>query len=153
LGSSNASSTLVILLLKEGKAYMTHVGDSKIIYIDKTHHEWWVSKDHSLVQELFEAGILGSEREMKTHPLRNRITLSMNSDSLIAESEIKIDTLSKIHPGDIFMLCTDGVIENMTTDEIVKLCMEHPAETAFHQIRQYCQQNSKDNNTAIFIEI
>lgn len=151
--NKTASTTLVLVLIKEDKAFITHLGDSKIFYIDKTKHEWWVSKDHSLVQELFEAGILETEREMKSHPLRNRITLSMNSDTLLAEDEIKINVVPKVNTGDIFILCTDGVLENITSDEMADLFTNKPIEEAYLQLKSQCQENSKDNNTAIIIEV
>lgn len=148
-----ASSTLVIVLIKENNAYMTHLGDSKIFYINKSNQSWWVSKDHSLVQELYEAGILESEQEMKNHPLRNRITLSMNSDSLLTENEIKVITQPKLNAGDIFILCTDGVLENITSDEMIELFSKKPVDAAYMQLRDHCKETSKDNNTAIIIEI
>jgi serine/threonine protein phosphatase PrpC len=148
-----ASSTLVLVLLKDGKAYTTHLGDSKIFYINKVTHEYWVSKDHSLVQELFEAGILESENEMKSHPLKNRITLAMSSDSLVDELEIKVDVIPNINKGDIFILCTDGVLENLTSDQMVELFTNNPIEEAYKHVKSLCEEHSRDNNTAIFVEI
>lgn len=151
--NKSASTTMVMLMIIDGKAFMTHLGDSKIFYIDKTRNEWWMSKDHSLVQELFEAGILESEREMKSHPLRNRITLSMNSDTLLAEDEIKVNQVPKVNPGDIFILCTDGVLENINSDEMIDLFKSKPIEEAYLDLKNLCEENSKDNNTAIIIEV
>ena len=154
-GNINTSTTIALVLLHHEHAYLTHIGDSKIFYISRGKGEWWVSKDHSFVQELFEAGILESEYEMRTHPLRSRITQAISNDQALASENIRIHDIADICPGDIFVLCTDGVMENMTSEEMISIFSD-PAKdvkNAYEYLKNLCHKTSKDNNTAIVIEL
>jgi PPM family protein phosphatase len=146
-----SSSTLALLFLNFGNAYITHLGDSKIFYISQ--NKWWATKDHSFVQELYEAGILASESEMKSHPLRSRITKAVTDEPLVIEDDIHIKVIPNIIEGDIFILCTDGVLENLTSDELVDIFSNSKLsfEERFKTLQNICTQYSKDNNTAVAI--
>lgn len=152
---NHTSTTIALLMVQDKHAYLTHIGDSKIFYISKSKDEWWVSKDHSFVQELFEAGILESEYEMKTHPLRSRITQAISNDQALTSENIRIHDIADTCPGDIFVLCTDGVMENMTSEEMISLFSdpEKDVKNAYEYLKNLCHKTSKDNNTAIVIEL
>ncbi len=153
--TNDSSTTIAMLLIQNKEAYVTHIGDSKIFYINKSKEEWWVSKDHSFVQELFEAGILESEYEMKVHPLRSRITQAISNDHSLSADDIKIHHIPEIGKDDIFILCTDGVMEKMTSEKMISLFSEPKknVETAYEYLRNLCLETSRDNNTAIVIEL
>jgi protein phosphatase len=152
---NNTSTTIALLLLNNKDAYITHIGDSKIFYISKSKREWWVSKDHSFVQELFEAGILESEYEMKVHPLRSRITQAISNDLPITADNIRIHHIADICLDDIFILCTDGVMEKITSEDMISLFtdLKKDVKNAYDYLKKSCDETSKDNNTAIVIEL
>ncbi|MBK8516149.1 MAG: protein phosphatase 2C domain-containing protein [Saprospiraceae bacterium] len=151
---SASSSTIAMVYLIDKSAFITHIGDSKIIYINRESAQWWSSKDHSFVQELYEAGILESESEMKSHPLRSRITQALSNESLIAEDIIKIKHISSLNTGDVIIICTDGVMEKLTSEEMVALFSnpEVQVSDAFEYLKNMCAETSRDNNTAIVLE-
>ena len=151
----DSSTTIALILIHEKDAYVTHIGDSKIFYISKSKGEWWVSKDHSFVQELYEAGILESEYEMKTHPMRSRITQAISNDHPIVADSIKIHHIPNITADDVFILCTDGVMEKLTSEGMVELFSDKKTniEETFESLKKNCAETSKDNNTAIVIEV
>lgn len=151
----DSSTTIALLLIRKNEAYATHIGDSKIFYISTGKAEWWVSKDHSFVQELYEAGILESEYEMKTHPMRSRITQAISNDHPINIDNIRIHHIPNISSKDIFILCTDGVMEKLSSEEMINLFSDKKSSTeeTFNIIKFKCAEGSKDNNTAIVIEV
>jgi PPM family protein phosphatase len=151
---SASSSTIAMLYIYENSAFITHIGDSKIFYINRDTAQWWSSKDHSFVQELYEAGILESEHEMKSHPLRSRITQALSNESLISEQIIRIKHIETLKAGDLIILCTDGVMEKLTSDEMVGLFSSPGVKVsdAFEYLKNMCAETSRDNNTAILIE-
>jgi len=151
---SASSSTIAMVYLFDKSAFITHIGDSKIIYINRESAQWWSSKDHSFVQELYEAGILESESEMKSHPLRSRITQALSNENLISEDIIKIKHISSLNTADVIIICTDGVMEKLTSEEMVALFSnpEVQVSDAFEYLKNMCSATSRDNNTAIVIE-
>lgn len=148
-----SSTTIALIYIFESTVYVTHIGDSRIYYVSQMNKNYWKSKDHSFVQELFDAGIISSEKEMQNHPLKSRITKAISSEILIDKNEIGIECLGLIHSGDVFFLCTDGVIEKILTEELVSLfnTKNKDFEASFNYIKEFCQFHSRDNSTAIGI--
>jgi len=149
------ATTITLLCFIETTAYLFHVGDSRIFHISPMRQKWSVTKDHSFVQELYEAGILTSEQEMKNHPMRNRITKAISSTEPIQLIDIHIKVISDLQQGDLFLLCSDGALEQFTNEEIVKHFSNtvESLESKWEEFRVHCQENSKDNNTAILVKI
>ncbi len=107
-------STIVLLHLVGGKAYWAHVGDSRLYHFRgaaanaRTH-------DHSVVQMLVDMGKVG-EDEMGDHPDQNRLTQSLGG-----EQEPKADfDETELATGDGFVLCSDGLWENASEDEMAQ---------------------------------
>lgn len=98
-------TTCTVLLSKEAKIYIAHVGDSRI-YINTDNKLYRITKDHSFVQKLVDVGQL-EDSEMENHPRKNELTKALgigaNVEVEVAENAI----LAK--SGDKFLMCTDGL--------------------------------------------
>ena len=98
-------TTCTVLLCKKDKIYIAHVGDSRI-YINTDNKLYRITKDHSFVQKLVDAGQL-EDSEMETHPRKNELTkalgIAANVEVQVAENPI----LPK--SGDKFLMCSDGL--------------------------------------------
>jgi PPM family protein phosphatase len=82
-----------------------HVGDSRTyLYRDGALRR--ITRDHSLVQEQLDQGLITRE-DAKTHRLRNVVLRAVGIDSSVALDLIK----GRIFPGDIFLLCSDGLTD------------------------------------------
>ncbi len=93
----------------EATAYISNVGDSRL-YVAGTQMNQ-ITVDHSLVQEMIKAGSL-DKASARTHPEKNVITRAVG-----VEDFVDIDFFeTKVRPGDIILLCTDG-LTNMVEDE------------------------------------
>lgn len=108
----NPRSTGVLVHLRDNKATWTHIGDSRLYrfrgtdVLGRTH-------DHSVVQMLRDMGKI-SEEEMGHHPDQNRLTHSLGGET---DPEPEIET-ADVQPGDAFVLCSDGLWEMVSPEEM-----------------------------------
>ena len=112
-------TTACILLVQDDKAYIAHVGDSRIyLYLGKEKELHRITKDHSYVQTLVDTGQITDE-EAEHHPNKNRIlkALGINPDLQPSFGIVKPKN------GDIFLICTDGLcgmIPDSTIEKVLK---------------------------------
>lgn len=115
-------STCVLLLVRAGKVYIGHVGDSRI-YLVRSRRIIQLTKDHSYVQMLVDSGEITKE-QAEHHPRKNEITNALGipnmSPATIAEDAIIPES------GDCFLLCSDG-LSGMVDDKT--LCREISRQT------------------------
>lgn len=113
-------STVVVLVVKDGNAYIAHEGDSRI-YLFRNNNLQRLTKDHSQVQRMVDDGILNQE-EAEDHPDANIITQCLGS-----KPTIKVDIRPQpiqIQPSDLFLLCTDGLCGPVKDQEIENILKE-----------------------------
>lgn len=114
-------STAVVIALSDGKLRAYWVGDSRA-YLLRGANMQLISRDHSLVQGLIDAGAI-TEKEAESHPNRNVVTRAVG----IQESgppeidEITIDA----RPGDRLLICSDGLHGYLPQDRIASILREH----------------------------
>lgn len=110
-----ARTTCVLCLVQEGYAYWGHVGDSRLYHF-RGGRLLKRTEDHSTIEELRRDGVI-SEEEMAHHPRKSYLLRSLggSGDPSISLSE---ETLLK--PGDTLLLCSDGLWEALSTDDIVR---------------------------------
>ena len=110
-------TTACILLLQGDKAYIAHVGDSRIyLYLGKEKRLHRITKDHSYVQTLVDAGEISDEMA-ESHPNKNRILKALGIKQDLQPTVNAKHILPK--NGDMFLICTDG-LNGMLTDGIME---------------------------------
>lgn len=139
------ASTVVVLLARGGHFACLWAGDSRI-YMLRGGTFSRVTRDHSLVQELVDAGTL-SEEEAEAHPQANVITRAIGG-----HGELALDKLSgRVAPGDRFLLCSDGLFKAVPEAEIAAcLAAGHGANDL---INLALERGARDNVTAIVVDI
>ncbi|MBQ4424406.1 MAG: Stp1/IreP family PP2C-type Ser/Thr phosphatase [Lachnospiraceae bacterium] len=138
-------STLVMAYFEEGIWHVINVGDSRAYYyIDGVLQQ--ITKDHSLVEEMVEAG-----RLQRDDPLyrvnRNVITRAMGAEPYVEEDYFQIETA----PGGRLLLCTDG-LHGMVPDDLIAQVLEEepdPDTAAVSLVQMARDAGGKDNITAI----
>ena len=106
-------TTLTVVLLKGSKLHLAHVGDSRA-YLLRAGELRQLTQDHSWVAEEVARGTL-TPQEAQGHPRRNIITRSVGINP-----GVQVDTgLVDIHPGDLLLVCSDG-LHSMVTDEVIE---------------------------------
>jgi len=106
----NMHSTVVALFvdLASGQALWGHAGDSRL-YLIREGRIVAQTRDHSMVQGLIDAGVLGPE-QARTHPKRSELQSALGT----APEHLLVSTVEapcRLAPGDAFLLCTDGLWE------------------------------------------
>lgn len=105
-------STCVLLIIRNGKVYFGHVGDSRI-YLVRSKTIRQLTVDHSYVQELVEAGAISKE-QAEHHPRKNEITNALGVPNM-KPATVRDEPISP-EAGDVFLLCSDG-LSNMVDDK------------------------------------
>ena len=145
-------TTLTFLLFHKGGCMMAHIGDSRIYHVrtDGKQIEY-VSKDHSLVFDLFRSGEIEYD-EMRDHPRKNIITRAMmpGEDNRV---DADIVNTTDIHPGDYFYLCSDGMVEQMDEADIVGILTSDNTDDVKLQRLLAATSENKDNHSAYIIRV
>ncbi|ADL07793.1 Stp1/IreP family PP2C-type Ser/Thr phosphatase [Thermosediminibacter oceani] len=111
-------TTATMALFKDGKVYIGHVGDSRA-YILRDEGIRQLTKDHSLVWQLFEEGRLTLE-EVRCHPMKNVITRALG-----VGEKVEVDLMElEYKKGDIFLLCSDGLTNMLEDTEIRDIILD-----------------------------
>ena len=105
-------STCVLLIVRNGKVYIGHVGDSRI-YLVRSKTIRQLTVDHSYVQELVDAGAISKE-QAEHHPRKNEITNALGIPNM-KPATVREEPISP-EAGDVFLLCSDG-LSNMVDDK------------------------------------
>jgi len=144
----NMGTTVVLLFLTKQYAYYAHVGDSRIYFLHDSRLKQ-ITKDHSLVQELVDAGEILAEMA-RSHPSKNLITRGLGTPN----PQPDIGKPIKLEYGDRFLLCTDGLTNAVRDSEILSIVMnEHPQEACRSLVFHANRKDGSDNITVQVVEI
>lgn len=144
-------TTLTFLCLHKGGVMMAHIGDSRIYHIRPAEHLIiYKSRDHSLAYDLFMAGEISYD-ELPTYK-KNVITRAIMPN--MGESfKADIAHATDIKPGDYFLLCSDGMLEEMNDKELVDLLSEDTTDEIKRETLIEKTKDNKDNHSAILVHI
>jgi len=125
---------------------LANVGDSRA-YLLRDSQLRQLSVDHSYVQELVTEGLLTAD-EARTHPRRNIVTRALGIDFAVSVDSSVIPIIA----GDRFMLCSDGLVDEVPPSEIESLCLlqASPVEVANALVaaaKKHLQYQAKQQTT------
>jgi serine/threonine protein phosphatase PrpC len=103
-------STVVAALVQGHKALIANVGDSRAYLVDGGLEQ--VTRDHSLVQELVDKGIITKEEAIR-HPQRHVVTRTLGTQDIVVP-----DFKEKDLEGKTLLLCSDGLTDSLKEEEI-----------------------------------
>ena len=113
-------TTMVAAYVKNNMIYLANVGDSRA-YLYKNPYVWQLTEDHSLVNEQLRAGII-KDHQVNEFASKNVITRSVGF-----EREVQTDILHReVFPGDMYILCSDGMSGLVSDEQLNKICYENP---------------------------
>lgn len=141
--SRDMATTLTVLILLDNKAFVAWCGDSRIYHI-RNGEILYQSSDHSLVNSLVKNGEI-TEEEAFNHPKKNIILRAVRAD--LEPVEVDCDWILDIAGGDYFMLCTDGLLENITNNDLGSLLVENDKGNIdiVQTFQQFCLNKTRDN--------
>ncbi|HCY43689.1 MAG TPA: hypothetical protein DHV48_20540 [Prolixibacteraceae bacterium] len=148
--ANGMGTTLTLSQIKDGGIYLGWCGDSRI-YQFRHGEIIFQTTDHSWVNEALKSGII-SQEEAVNHPKSNIITRAVQGSH--KPTSIETMFLSDIRQGDLFMHCTDGVLETWSNDDLKALfSSENEPDKILEIIKRECALQSKDNFTAIVYKV
>ena len=145
-------TTATVALVDEhaGSVTLAHVGDSRAYRYREGELEQ-LTTDHSLVAELVRSGRL-TEAEAAVHPHRSVITRALGT-----EADVEVDTRTlDLAPGDLLLLCSDGLSAMIRDDQIARLLEESdrdPYVAAETLVRAANTAGGEDNVTVVVFEL
>lgn len=140
-------TTIVAAVVKDNEACIAHVGDSRA-YIISGNTIRQVTKDHSLVQEMFDKGQI-TEAELETTPIKNIITRAMGIEE---DVEIDFDFVC-VNEGDGLILCSDGLSGLVDKNELLDIYNKTEfSELADKYIETANDYGGKDNITVVVMK-
>lgn len=147
-GKRSIGSTVVGLAIADGQFRCFWAGDSRAYRI-RDQQIMQLTRDHSLVQDLVDAGML-QPHEAEAHPNSNIITRAVG-----VANELRIDTVSgDVKSGDRFLLATDGVTRLVSSQELAdELTSNAPALAAKKLIDTVLSRGAPDNASLIITRI
>ena len=148
-------TTFVMVHIDENRATIANVGDSRA-YLFRDESLKQISRDHSVVQSLIDNGFL-KESERKSSPHVGELTqyLGMTAEDDI-EPEADVVMMSVL-PGDVFLLCSDGLTGELSDKEISDIIMENEEKEAKYiaviLIKEALKKAGSDNVSAVVCKI
>ena len=136
-------TTVISLLLDDAHAFFAHVGDSRA-YLIRGDVIQQISEDHSLVNEQIKAGMITPE-EARHSRYRNIITRSVGF-----EEEVQVDVMGLLaEPGDVFILCTDGLANMLEDQEILDIVRARSLEEVPATLVALANERGGDDNITV----
>ena len=147
-------TTLVVLAFCTDGVLAAHIGDSRIYQLRPGEGVVFQSRDHSLVNDLIAAGELTPD-EARSFPQKNVITRALQPhQEFRAKPSVKL--LTDVRPSDVFLLCCDGVTEQLTNNDLCRLLLQAdmPLPERVDNVRKSCaEHNTRDNHTCWAVEV
>jgi serine/threonine protein phosphatase PrpC len=132
--SEHPRTTCVACVVQGNHAYWAHVGDTRLYFF----HGGKLAtrtRDHSLVQQLFEQGAI-TEEEMTTHPDRNKVYSCLGGP---IPPDIELSRKMQLREGDTLLMCSDGLWGLLSTSEIASILDTYPITTAVPELLDHAE--------------
>ena len=141
-------TTLTLAYFQENCVFLAWCGDSRIYHL-RNGKILYQTKDHSYVQLLYNEGAITKE-EMATHPRRKIILGSISANKEI--SSIATHEIFDFQANDCFLLCSDGLLENISDAILLDIFQKSDLKSNFSSIFQnYCEGKTKDNYSMVLV--
>ncbi len=144
-------TTLTLLYIGNTGVFAAHMGDSRIYHMRPELGVLYQSRDHSLVFDLFQSGEITYE-EMSNFAQKNIVTRAMTPGE---GNRMRPDIIhiTDVQPDDYFYLCSDGMLEQMSNEELVSLLSSDKTDEENREQLISATANNQDNHSAYLIHI
>jgi serine/threonine protein phosphatase PrpC len=143
------ATTVAAVLIDGDTAHLAHVGDSRI-YVWSGGEFSQLTNDHSWVNEQIQSGVISAE-QARSHPLRNVVTRALGG-----RSDLLVDVQSRrMKPGDILLLCSDGLTTMVGDEDIARILGERGADVARAAtalVDEANERGGEDNITVVLLK-
>jgi len=146
-GMAGMGTTCTALALVGKEAWAAHVGDSRL-YLARGSGIYQLSEDHTAIMEMVRQGLLSAE-EAKRHEDRNVLIRAMGTkpELLLMLWPEPMD----VRPGDIFVMCSDGLHDLVQDEEIRAVVHGALPEEACHKLVQMARERGGYDNVTVAV--
>lgn len=140
-------ATLAAILFYDDKVVVAHLGDSRVYRLRNKQLEQ-ITTDHSLVQELLDKGVI-SEEEVEDNPYSHVITQAVGIRPRVVAEINEFEVV----PGDVFLLCSDGLTDMVKDGEIKEslLAADGHWERASQHLVDLANQHGGHDNISVIL--
>ena len=144
-------TTLTLLYFHRGGVTAAHIGDSRIYHLRPGKKLLYVSRDHSLVFDLYQSGEI-SYGEMKTSAQKHVITRAVQPGE---DNRVKPDIIhiTDVKPDDYFYMCSDGMLEKMDNDDVFRLFSASGSDKKKRDTIIEATTGNQDNHSAYIVHV
>ncbi|MFW6075604.1 MAG: GAF domain-containing protein, partial [Chloroflexota bacterium] len=146
-GEERFGATILAAVLIENRLHVVHAGRSRA-YILRHGALQPLTSDHTWVEQEVRAGRL-SRDEAATHPRRNALTRALGIHETVEVDQVE----ETVRPGDVVLLCSDGVHRQIGEVEIAAILQHDGAAAAQGLIEEAGRQGGRDNATAVTVAL
>jgi protein phosphatase len=143
-------TTLTTLIIRKQKAWIAHVGDTRVYHIRK-HEIDQVTQDHTEVQDLVEQGLCTQEEANQCNA-RNVLSQAIGVDN-----RLRVYTWAElIQPDDIFLICSDGLYDMLSCQHIFSIIQSNTGQlqrACNELVDQAKRAGGADNISIILVRI
>ena len=148
---ADMGTTTTVALLWGTTAYIANVGDSRTYIYREVDGLTQVTQDHSTVARLVKRGAI-SAGDVYTHPKRNEIYRSLGN-----HPTVEVDTFTvTVQPGDILLLCSDGLwemVRDAEIEEILRSSASFCSQLCAMLVQAALNRGGKDNISVIAVGV
>lgn len=144
-GLRTIGSTVICLLAVNNYIAYAWAGDSRV-YRLRGDELQQLNKDHSEVQRLLDEGIINAE-QAETHPSANTITKAIGAANAVFV-EVGVDS---VEPGDIYLLCSDGLYREITPEQIAATLKRGDLEWSSNRLLQLVLASKAADNVSFIV--
>ena len=136
-------TTVVALLVQDQRYALSWVGDSRA-YLLRDGELRQLSRDHTQVQEMVERGIMTPE-DADGHPMGHILSRAVG-----VQDEVRVDEADgEVRPGDVFLLCSDGLHGYVEHRDIARLLARGSPERACDALVELTLANGAPDNVTV----
>lgn len=141
-------TTLVVLLIEDDEAHISHIGDSRI-YLFREDRLLRLTRDHTVVQQEIDSGRLTPELA-RIVPHKNILTQSVGY-----HGPVDPDTSTRpVESGDVFILCSDGLTDPLDDHQLAEICRRHIGDDlAEILVQKALAAGTEDNVTVVAVTV
>ena len=138
-------STVVALLLRDGRFSVTWAGDSRAYRLRGGRLDQ-LTRDHTQVQDRVDRGLL-TPGEAKVHPMAHVLTRAVGVQAVLALES----TEGGARAGDVFLLCSDGLHGVAGDDEIAAILQGDEPQAACDRLVALCLAKGAPDNVTVIV--
>ena len=138
-------STVAALVIQDRQFGAVWAGDSRV-YLLRNRILHQLTRDHTQVQDMVDRGLISAE-SARDHPMAHILARAVG-----VQPELEVDAIADaVIPGDIFLLCTDGLYGTLSDDEVSYALAHEPLESVTQHLIDRCLERGANDNVTVIV--